>query len=320
MMCSEGSNDQSDGVARLINAPIALFAYNRPIHTRRTLETLKSNLLAKDSDLIVYSDAARSPEHMAAVSEVRKYLFQLTGFKSVKIVTRRSNYGLAKSIIEGVTELCNKYGKVIVMEDDLETSPFFLQYMNDALRFYENSEMVMHISGCAYPVECHGTEETYFLHIPLCWGWGTWKRSWTTFSKTTSIMDRFNRKMKYHFNFGNTYPYWDQLESNKAGKIDTWFIFWYANVYVRNGLALFPSRSLVNNIGFDDSGTHCNRTSSYNVKLSDKPIKVQNIPVVESAKAYELHQQYFRRLNLTRPGLLARIFKTLTSTSRSKNL
>jgi len=154
-----------------MRAPIALFVYNRPVHTRRTVEALLKNALAKESDLIIFSDAPKNPEAAEAVSNVREYIRTITGFKSMNIVERETNFGLARSIIEGVTMLCKEYGRVIVLEDDLITSPYFLQFMNDALDTYSNEDKVMHISGSTYPIG-HMKDETFFLRIPLCWGMG----------------------------------------------------------------------------------------------------------------------------------------------------
>lgn len=289
-------------------APIALFVYNRPLHTRKTVEALARNECAADSVLYIFSDHAKSAEAASAVNEVRSYIRGISGFKEVVIVEQTENFGLAKSIISGVSNLCAKYGRVIVLEDDLETSPYFLKFMNEALDFYENTPEVMHISGCRYPVEDFGTEDTFFLHVPLCWGWATWQRAWLTFEKDISVMQRFDRKMIKHFNFDNTYSYWQQLVLNRSGKINTWFVFWYANLFLRGGLALFPARSLVNNIGMDDSGTHCGKTDVYDVIQSTTAIKLTRIVLTESKIGYEKHTHYFSSLKV---NLVVRIIRKL---------
>src|SRR3989339_698479 len=134
-------------------SPIVLFVYNRLEHTRKTIEALQKNELAKDSELFLYSDGPKNEENIKKVNEVRKYINSIDGFKKVKIVEREINFGLARSIIAGVTDIVNKYGKIIVLEDDIVTSPYFLTFMNDALCLYENEEKVMHISGYFFPVE-----------------------------------------------------------------------------------------------------------------------------------------------------------------------
>jgi hypothetical protein len=296
-------------------APIVLFVYNRPAHTRQTVEALQQNELAGASELIIYSDAPKKPEAAGAVREVREFIKTITGFKSVTILERETNIGLARSIIEGVTKLCDDHERVIVLEDDLETSPYFLRFMNDALAFYENTNEVMHISGCRYPVEQFGSDETFFLHVPLCWGWATWKRAWSAFEKDISIMDRFDDERVKHFNFGNTYPYWEQLVLNRSGKQNTWFIFWYACVFLRGGLSLFPSRSLVNNVGMDGSGIHSQRTADYLVEISTAPVNVREIPLAESQIGFEKHVRYFNTLKFTKPNLMKRIIRKARSLS-----
>jgi len=138
-------------------APVALFVYNRPEHTAATLSALARNHLAHLSDLTIFSDAPRTPEHGRAVSEVRNLLGKVGGFKSVSLVLRDKNFGLAKSIIDGVTAITKQHHQVIVLEDDLLTSPHFLDFMNTALKVYQNTPEVMHISGSNFPIKAPGT-------------------------------------------------------------------------------------------------------------------------------------------------------------------
>ena len=162
-------------------SPIALFVYSRPEHTRRTVESLLNNNLASESDLIVFSDAARTPQKREAVDEVRTYLTTVKGFRSVTVHHRPHNFGLAKSIIEGVTEVLQQYERVIVLEDDLVTSPFFLTYMNQALERFANDNRVVSIHGYVYPVR-GALPEAFFLPGADCWGWATWRRGWACFN------------------------------------------------------------------------------------------------------------------------------------------
>ncbi len=283
--------------ANTMKAPIVLFVYNRPFHTCQTVTGLQNNDLAKDSELFIFSDGPKSESDRAKVQEVRDYVKTIRGFKNLTITERINNIGLAQSIISGVTEIVNKFGKVIVLEDDLVTSPFFLRYMNDALEFYDNEKKIMHVSGGTYPIGDFSTDYTYFLRIPLCWDWGTWKRAWDDFDNKIEIMQQFNSQMISKVNFDNTYPYWEQLELNRTGKIQTWFVFWYVKVFLTDGLALFPRRSLVKNIGNDGSGVHCGKTDVYDVTLSSVPIKVFAIPLQESRKAFYQHKKYFRSIH-----------------------
>ncbi len=291
-------------------SPIALFVYNRPLHTRQTVEALQNNDLARDSDLVVFSDAPRSAEQAGTVREVRDYIRGIDGFKSVTLVERETNFGLARSIIDGVTRLCKEYGRVIVLEDDLITSPHFLKYMNDALDIYKNEDRVMHISGSIYPIG-DVKDETLFLRIPLCWGWATWDRAWRHFTKSNDVMLKFDRKMRRDFTFNNTYHSWMQLENNKNGSIDTWFIYWYAALFLRGGMSLFPGKSLVKNIGMDGSGVHCGTNYIYDMEPSASAIRITQIPVRESAEAVKRHEDFFRKQYSMPPPVHIRIFRKI---------
>lgn len=269
-------------------SPIALFVYARPWHTRQTLDALRRNELADESDLFIYSDAARGIDDFAAVDAVRQSLKEVNGFRSVTVVERSTNFGLARSIIEGVTQLCANYGQVIVLEDDLVTSPYFLSFMNDALDTYRDDPEVMHISGYSYPIDIDGHAESYFLRLPMCWGWATWQSSWQHFIKDGS--DITDAEVKY-INFDGVHDFAQQHELNRRGKIDTWFIFWYISVLRNKGVSLFPHRSLVKNIGLDASGTHRTKTKAYDLAVFDRPVKISRITIMEEAsviRAYKM--------------------------------
>ncbi len=128
-------------------APIILFTYNRPWHTRQTIEALQKNLYADKSRLIILSDGPKTEIDVPKVQKVREYIKTVKGFRSIEIIEREKNWGLANNIIDGVTRIINEYGKIIVLEDDIVTSPYFLKFMNEALEFYKDEERVMHISG-----------------------------------------------------------------------------------------------------------------------------------------------------------------------------
>lgn len=240
-------------------APIALFVYNRPEHTSQTIESLRRNVLATQSDLFIFSDAAKSEAHINSVNEVRQYIRQVDGFKSIKIIEREVNFGLAKSIVEGVTLLCNQFGNVIVLEDDLVTSPYFLQYMNEALKRYSNETRVMQISGYMFSVEICMDEDAFFLPLTTSWGWATWQRSWCYFDASASGYQMLseNNKLRDAFDLEGAYKYYKMLESYLRGEIDSWAIRWYLSVFMQHGLTLYPVKTLVFNTGFDGSGTNC---------------------------------------------------------------
>jgi GT2 family glycosyltransferase len=254
-------------------APVILFAYNRPHHTRLTIEALAANKLARNTKLIIFSDAEKNDNEKTAVEEVRRYLKTIRGFATLDIVERRRNLGLADSIISGVTQTVQEHGKVIVLEDDILTSPYFLQYMNDALVKYQHDERVMHIAAYMPPINTRGLPESFFLRQSSCWGWATWDRAWKYFHRNGKDYIRtFSKKDIRRFNLDGCYPYWDQLINNEEGRIKTWAIYWYASVFSRGGLCLHPRESLMQNIGFDGSGQNCIRSDKILCQLADKPV------------------------------------------------
>jgi len=292
-------------------SPLVLFVYNRPEHTRQTVEALKNNYLAQASSLIIFSDAAKDEDDKIKVNEVRRYLKTIGGFKNIKIKERDKNYGLAKSIISGVTEIVNNYGKIIVLEDDLITSPYFLKYMNDALDFYKDNQAVISISGYAYPVKTE-LPETFFLKGADCWGWATWKRGWDLFETNGKKLlgEIVNKKLSREFDYDNAYPYTKMLKDQIGGLVDSWAIRWHASAFINNKLTLYPGKSLVENIGFDNSGTNSSSSNKYNSPLYSEEIKIENISTQESAEVREIMVNYFKK-NFAKPPFLRRIMEKI---------
>ena len=282
-------------------SPIAIFVYNRPDHTKRTIEALKKNELAAISDLFVFSDGPKDNNlSRSQVAEVRQYLKTISGFKSVKIIERLENQGLAKSIIAGVTEIVNNFGRVIVLEDDMITSQYFLQYMNEALDFYNNDDRVISIHAYIYPIK-EKLPETFFLRGADCWGWATWKRGWDLFeSDGQKLLDELkSKKLIKEFNFSGSYPYVQMLQDQIAGRNNSWAIRWYASAFLKNKLTLYPGKSLINNIGFDGSGTHCSGISKVGgeIAVDNIQIKIGQIEVRENPEARWAVINYFKSQN-----------------------
>ena len=292
-------------------SPIALFVYNRPGHARRTVDALAKNIGAQDAVLHVFSDAAKSSTDVASVNEVRSYLKQISGFKQIVIIERAENFGLAKSIIDGVSDLCSRHGRVIVLEDDLETSPYFVRFMNEALEFYETTPKVMHISGYMFPIDASGLPETFFLRTASCWGWATWDRAWKHFSKEPKkLLGEYTEQRINRFNMDGAYNFFAQVEQNESGLINTWAVFWYATVFHMDGLCLHPTFSMVNNIGHDDTGEHCKKSSVFDTALANKPITYLEKNIIESALAHARTKEFFLA---TRHTFFHRIFMAIKS-------
>jgi hypothetical protein len=290
-------------------APLALFVYARPDHARRTIEALGRNALASQSDLIVFSDAAKRPEIAPAVTAVRHYIRTIKGFKSLAIIERTSNLGLAASIIDGVNRVTEEFGRVIVLEDDLHTSQHFLAYMNDALELYADMPQVAAVSGYHPPFDVD-TPETFFQRDAECWGWGTWRRAWAHFNPNGAALlaELKARGLGRQFDQDGSVAYMQMLEDQIAGRNDSWAIRWRASVFIKNMLSLYPSRSLTSNFGYDGSGTHCEVSEGWEEEVSGTPIVVGKIPLVHFDAAY----QAFARFNRGQmPGLGKRVSRKL---------
>lgn len=268
-------------------APIALFVYNRPDHTRRTLSYLQKNVLANDSKLYIFSDGAKTPADEQKVQEVRDLVTRITGFKSVKLIARQHNMGLANSIIDGVTQLVKDFGKVIVFEDDLLSSPYTLEYFNEALTRYKDEEKAMHIGAYMFPLNDKTLPETFFYRIATSWGWATWDRAWSNFEpEVDKLIAQFDSRQRYQFSVEGTGNFWKQIMEFKAGKNNSWAIRWYASMFLKSGLALHPSHSLIHNIGHDGTGVHSNIEHMYGVTVADEPVKHFPAEVKEDQKAH----------------------------------
>jgi hypothetical protein len=247
-------------------APIILFTYNRLWHTEQTIKALQNNYLADKSNLIIYSDGPKLGEENN-VNKVRDYIENVKGFKSVRIIKNEFNNGLAESIIKGVTEIISQYKKVIVLEDDLITSPYFLKYMNEALDFYQDKNKIWHISGWNYPIETDGLGDVFSWRVMNCWGWATWADRWIYFEKDVAkTMHSFSREDIKKLNLDGAENFWKQIIDNKKGKINTWAIFWYVTIFKKNGLCINPTHTYVQNIGLDGSGSHCGSNDFFNIK------------------------------------------------------
>jgi len=286
-------------------APIALFVYNRPAHTRLTVEALQKNALAQDSDLIVFSDAPKSESQAEAVHEVRQYIHQIEGFKSVTIVEREANFGLANSIIDGVTSVVNERGRIIVLEDDIVTSQYFLNFMNRALDYYVSELRVWHISGWNFPINPKGLPETFFSRAMYCWGWATWGDRWKHFQKDPDrLMAEWNAAKINRFNLDGKRDFWEQVKQNALGVLNTWGVFWYATIFEYNALCLNPTVTYVENIGLDKSGENCDETTMYSTRLNSRRLVRFPDGVSESSLALRRTQQFCAGAVATRPSVL----------------
>ncbi len=268
-------------------APIALFVYNRPQHTERTVKFLQQNHLATESRLFVFADGAKTKADEEKVNEVRAFIAKIEGFKSVEIIASKTNMGLANAVIAGVNRLTSAYGKVIVFEDDLISSPHTLTYFNEALNRYQNEDKVMHIGAYMYPLKDNSLPQSFFYRAATSWGWATWARAWQNFEPNIdTLIKQFDAKKKHDFAIANTMNFWKQMQDFKKGKNNSWAIRWYASIFLKGGLTLNPSQSLVNNIGHDGTGVHSGINDIYNVIINPQAITQFPTVVKENENAY----------------------------------
>lgn len=255
-------------------APILVFVYSRPEHTKNTLEALANNIYAKDSEVWIFSDAAKNEKSIEKVNNVREYINtipQKKYFKNVTIVEAKNNKGLANSIIGGVTEIINKYGKVIVVEDDLISNTSFIKYMNDCLEFYETNSKIWSISGYNLPIEIPNSykHDVYMSYRGCSWGWATWKNRWETVDWKVSDYNKFKHSylMRKKFNRGGN-DMSQMLDEQMNGMIDSWAIRWCYSQSKQDKYTVYPVSTLIENKGLDGTGTHSGITNNFDVKVT----------------------------------------------------
>ncbi|HYP15788.1 MAG TPA: hypothetical protein VEQ65_01145 [Opitutus sp.] len=278
-------------------APVALFVYNRPDHTRQTLEALSRNRLAADTALYVFSDGPKptaSASDRQRIAETRSLVCSRRWTRSTTLIEAETNRGLADSIVSGVRHVLGEHERVIVLEDDIVTSPGFLEFMNQGLDLYAAEPRVMHVSGYMYPLGLR-SEGTMFLRILSCWGWATWARAWQHYESNLDVhFQRLNTPDRIRkFNIEGHADFFRQLQDNRAGRIRSWAVRWYASWLGQGGLSLFPTQSLVRNVGHDGSGVHCGADQRFDTEPVDA-IPVRRIPLRENVAVRWRINEFYR--------------------------
>lgn len=288
-------------------APVAVFAYRRPDKLMELLNTLSSCREARDTELFIFVDGPRSVQEEGMVAETRAVALGETRFKSVSVTASEINIGLSRAITTGVSQLLANQDRLIVLEDDLLVSPYFLRYMNDGLKAYETTEEVVSIHAYRYPT-VDDLPPTFFLRGADCWGWATWRRGWELYnSDSTELLSRLIRsgEMK-EFDFNGTHAFSSMLRDQLAGRNDSWAVRWYASAFLANKLTLYPDVPLAVNTGIDGSGTHGKGDSRYQNALSETPVLVSWQAPIESAAARKAFEEFFKE---TRPSPIKRFIK-----------
>lgn len=306
-------------------APIALFVYKRPEHTRKTIESLIRNREFIDSSFYVFCDGPRSSLDIESIQKTRAVVKSFK-INNITLIEQSKNLGLAKSIIAGVTDICNRFDRVIVLEDDLVVSPFFLEYMNQALDKYECNPEVMQISGHMFPVKLDLREDdALFLPFATSWGWATWNNCWKQFdvAMSSSVLQNLktDKYLANKFNLDGSYPYFKILNKHFLREVDSWAIVWYSSIFMLEGLVLYPSQTLVKNIGLDGSGEHCGKI----LPLSDSVSESQEnmfFRVVRYPNSLSINNDAFSKIKkfLRRRTLFKIISSVNNFLSRLKNI
>ncbi|MEM9832814.1 MAG: sugar transferase [Bacteroidota bacterium] len=278
----------------MTNAPIAVFAYKRLDTLKQTVSALQQNRLAKDSDLFIFSDAAKTQADEPAVSNIRDFLRTIGGFKSIHVSEANTNRGLANSIVAGVTKVLNSYNAIIVLEDDLVASSNFLSFMNQCLSFYDNFPEVLSISGYTVPIQIPKgySFDVYAFPRVSSHGWATWRSKWVGIDWEVKDFEEFKQSAANRRGFrSNGSDLYRMLNRQMAGKIDSWAIRWQYHLYRQQLYTIYPTISKVENIGFGSDATHTRGFNRFKTEL-DKSKSVE-FRLLQGIKPNErIHRQF----------------------------
>jgi len=251
-----------------MNSPIAVFLYNRPDKSYKCLKSLSQNHHFNDSHLYIFIDGPKSTTDKRQIENVKKVVadFEFKNLKKVHVSNH--NKGLAQSIFQGVNKILSLYDTVIVIEDDLILSPFFLNFINTCLNKY-NYKDIYQVSGHNWGESLVSINCPFLIPNINSWGWATWKSKWGGFKLgeiNKQEIKKFDLKLIKKFNLNNSYNYFKILKKHLQGKVDSWAIQWYYFVFKNKGYTIYPSTSLVVNNGMDGSGTHT-LSSNFNKRV-----------------------------------------------------
>lgn len=267
-------------------APIAYFAFNRPTHTARTLAALAASQLAPSTDLRVFIDGPRNEGERALIDEVRRLASSVRGFRSVEIIASETNQGLYRAITGGVSHVLADASRVIVVEDDILVSPFFLAYMNDGLDRFESVQQVGSIHAYSPPIT--DLPDYFFLRGGDCWGWATWSDRWKLFCPdASSLLKRLVSTGRLDaFCFSHGIGSLLLLIQRVRGRNQSWAILWHASLFLADRLTLHAGTAFADNIGNDGSGVHSAESNVYATRLIETygGLPAQ-LPVIEDASA-----------------------------------
>jgi len=263
--------------------PVVVFCFDRPLHLKKMLESIGENKESQYTDAYFFVDGPRNDKETILIDETVSVINSLRVFKEQKIIQRDKNLGMQQNVIRGITEVLSNNEAVIVLEDDLKFSEYYLEYMNNALNFYRPYENVWHINGWSYPNYVLFKNKTSVSYQMSSWGMGLYKDKWEVFAKDqyglTNKVSEKDSIFKKDFNFGNSYNWVEEIEMNDTGRLNTFSCFWYQCIYLNKGVTIYPSKSLIFNTGNDGSGINSGNNSKYDTKIFHGRIKNYQLPV-----------------------------------------
>ena len=277
-------------------APVVIFAFNRPDHLKRCIDSLVSNKESEFTEFWVFVDGPRSTDDEMKIHDVFLILNKFKNRKNWHLRFSEKNLGLANSVITGLNTVFEKSERAIIIEDDLVASPYFLEYCNFGLDKYEMDQRIASLHGFSYGFN-EPEKNPYFLRGADCWGWATWKDRWQLFETDSNklISQIRGKRLKRKFDLDGAYPYFSMLIRQSRGEVNSWAIRWHASMFLANKLTLYPNQTLINNNGIDGSGTHAGQSKSFNSELADMPIDFSSIEVLESKKARSKLKSFLRK-------------------------
>jgi hypothetical protein len=218
--------------------------------------------------------------------------------KNIFIKFSKTNLGLYKNLTKGISYVLTKYNSVIVLEDDLVVDKNFLNFMINSLEKFKNKKNILQISGYSYPIN-YNSSDAYFLNLTSCWGWATWSDRWWAFikfSKDKKLIRQVYNNIKYdcnkksNFNINGSYNYLKMLKKQLTSQFNSWGILFYLFSFHKNFLNLFPPSTLVENRGFDGSGSHKSTSNVFNKVVSKEKSKRIGYPRINKLNSHNQKQ------------------------------
>jgi hypothetical protein len=303
----------------VIYAPVALFAYRRLSILECTVQALAANTGAHLTDIYFFSDGPKNHLDEHSVYQVRNYLKTVQGFRSVNVINRDVNLGLTRNIVDGVTEILSQSDSVIVLEDDILTSPFFLQYMNQSLDLYRNDSRVSQVCAYSYlerDLAQKIDDSTYFVKGSDCLAWATWRSAWKAYMVDPWLLlkEIFKRNQVKEFNRSHSYNYYGMLYKSCICDSYSWAIRFYASNFLLGRFTLYPIKSLAVHVGNDQEATnykYSNAQDPLDVPLSYEPLELLPIPVFEDNHVRSYYNQYLKKSQLGKRWYLKILFDSV---------